>query len=321
MTPAVAGAAAASADDCEGSISLSCTGLLPPPPETAPAPEPEPAPAPAPAPSEPAPADGLTAEGAVDRLLSLIDADRRALGLAGLAETATLAGVADTHSRSMADQGEIWHNDDLFTEATKARLGIRLVGENVASNVSIDDAHRRLMASPGHRANLVSSTFVQVGVGVARAGDTWYITEVFATPVAPAAAPASGAPTTRSPARPPAPSVVPAAPEGAPAAPAPSLVTDAEGPGETPATVAAPSPAELPVPPSVATRAAAPARSLAATGAAIALLAVAGLGLWARTPVRPDLRLNHVSGRMGAWMRSTLRPAAGLPHPRRLGAP
>lgn len=328
------GAALASACD-DGTLSLSCTGLVPSP-EPEPEPEPEPQPEPKPEPQPPAPPpepDGPAAEEiatdghAVDRLRSLIDAERRSHGLSGLEARSPLSDLAAAHSRSMAERGELWHNDDLFTPATKDRLGLRLVGENVAANVSIDDAHRRLMASAGHRANLLSASFQQLGIGVARAGNTWYITEVFATPA------------TRRPT---------AQPTAVPAATSPSAVRPPAAPPSTAAAAAgATSPAPPPVPasagsmvavsldvpapsgaaPSLASARPVPDRSSPSRAPAVVAVALL-LGVAAAVMLVPNVRSTLVAHKSAdlstfpAWTsRLQLLRAVVGPRLRRLGAP
>jgi hypothetical protein len=80
----------------------------------------------------------------------------------------------------MASGHDIWHNDALFTRATKTRLGARSVGENVALNDDAAGAHARLMASEGHRANVLTARFDAAAVGAVRGDDgRLYVTEVF----------------------------------------------------------------------------------------------------------------------------------------------
>lgn len=166
----------------------------------------------------PVSAEGGASE--VDHLVGLVNGERAAAGLPALRVDAPLDHEGAAHSARMAEAGTIFHNDDLFTPATKDRLGAKTVGENVASNASLDDAHRRLMASDGHRANILSAAFDRIGVGVVQVGSTWYVTEVFvqsrvaaapkpapspSTTAAPAPATTAPAVTTTSVQRPPAP--------------------------------------------------------------------------------------------------------------------
>ena len=168
---------------------------LTPPIGCAPDPEEPPeAPAPPPEPDPPLPVDPPAVlppdtDAAEARLLVLINDDRRTLGLAEVTARADVEEIADGHSAAMAARRDIWHNDAYFTEATKRRLGAARVGENVALNRDADDAHRKLMASPLHRANILDAGFTVVGIAAAADGDgRLYITEDFLEPVRVAAA-------------------------------------------------------------------------------------------------------------------------------------
>lgn len=141
---------------------------------------PPPLPAPPPAEQPPTPADAQVAE---VRLLELMNRERVAAGLNPLTPRDDVQAVAREHSARMAAAGDIWHNDEFFSRESHGRLGARSVGENVALNRSVDDAHARLMNSPGHRANIMSQRFSVVGVGVATdASGRFYITEAFVEP-------------------------------------------------------------------------------------------------------------------------------------------
>ena len=59
----------------------------------------------------------------------------------------------------------------------------RAVGENVAYTSTVTRAHTLLMNSPAHRANILSTTFTQVGLGVAKdSHGTVWVVEVFRKP-------------------------------------------------------------------------------------------------------------------------------------------
>lgn len=144
------------------------------------------------------------------RLLELANQARAAAGVAPLAMRGDVTAIAQGHSDAMASEGDIRHNDAYFTASTRQSLNAKSLGENVAMNPDIDDAHNRLMNSPGHRANILDPKYTVVGIAVSRTGDgQHYITQNFVEPK-PAAAPA------------PAPAPAPAKPAvAAPAAPAP----------------------------------------------------------------------------------------------------
>lgn len=168
-----------------------------------PAPQPEPAP-PSEAPQQPQQpqqpqaAPGHVAE-AVSRILVLMNNERRSRGLPQFTQRGDVSAISRGHSQAMAAAGTIYHNDAYFVPATKRGLDAALLGENVARNVDIDDAHRRLMNSPGHRANLLDARFTVVGLGVYRSSaGSLYVTQNFVQPVARSAASAAPAATPRA---------------------------------------------------------------------------------------------------------------------------
>ena len=131
-----------------------------------------------------------------------IHAERATAGVPAYSEQADLAAVARRHAERMAAEGRLYHNPNLANEVE----GWEAVGENVGRGPSVDEIHRAFMASPSHRAGILSTTFTQVGVGVAIAadGEIW-VAQVFRKPAAaPAPAPAP-APTTTTTAPPPPP--------------------------------------------------------------------------------------------------------------------
>lgn len=161
------------------------------------------------------PAASLPASAA--HLFALVNQDRADAGLPPVAARGDVESIAVGHSFAMAKSGSIWHNDDYFTESTRARLGASVLGENVASNSSIDDANRRLMASPGHRANLLDRRFSVIGIGVVDDGTGYlYITEDFVDPITAARIVAAGAPRHPAPAAAPAPVALTSAPSPGP---------------------------------------------------------------------------------------------------------
>ena len=143
--------------------------------------------------ASPAGAESLTFDDPMGaaRLVVLANEDRSAAGLAPLELRYDVFEIADAHSRRMAVAGDLFHNDGYFTAEVRQRLSARSLGENVALNRSVDDAHARLMQSPGHRANLLSPKFAVVGMAVVRTADGMaYITQNFVEPLAaPAASP------------------------------------------------------------------------------------------------------------------------------------
>ncbi len=99
-------------------------------------------------------------------LLQLVNRERVSAGLGALESRGAIVTIASGQSHAMAARGDIWHNEAYLTSSTRSSLGAGAMGENVATNGSVDDAHRRLMASPGHRSNILDGRFDAVGISV-----------------------------------------------------------------------------------------------------------------------------------------------------------
>ena len=181
------------------------------------------------APPPPAPVSSVDA---ARRLLDLANAERQKAGVGALTPRDDLTAIAVAHSERMAQAGDIFHSTTFMTTAVKQLLNAGVRGENVAYNGDVEAAHARLMASPGHRANILDSRFSVAGFGVVRHADgRWFITENF---IQPAGAPRTAAPRAAAPAP-----ARAAAPKPAPA-PAPAPV-----PTTAPPTTAAPAPVAI----------------------------------------------------------------------------
>ena len=109
------------------------------------------------------------------QLLVLVNNERVIAGLSPLTLSNVAVEVAESWSQHMAATGELAHNDLWFSTSTRQRAGAGVVGETVALNASVEDAHRRLMASPPHRANILDQRFHMMGLAVVAdaAGMKW----------------------------------------------------------------------------------------------------------------------------------------------------
>jgi uncharacterized protein YkwD len=114
----------------------------------------------------------------------------RARGQEGAGELSyddTLSEVAREHSRRMRDDGFFAHVDpngnDFSDRLRQAGVHVMVAGENLAivegSGSPASNAHRAFLNNPGHRANLLDGRFTHGGVGVARRGDSFWITQLF----------------------------------------------------------------------------------------------------------------------------------------------
>ncbi|MGH9176935.1 MAG: CAP domain-containing protein, partial [Acidimicrobiales bacterium] len=131
-----------------------------------------------------APPAPVSSVDAARRLLDLTNAERQRAGVGALTTRDDLTAIAVAHSERMAQAGDIFHSTSFMSAAVKSLLNAGVRGENVAYNGDVEAAHARLMASPGHRANILDARFSVAGFGVVRHADgRWFITENFIQPL------------------------------------------------------------------------------------------------------------------------------------------
>ncbi len=113
------------------------------------------------------------------RVVQLVNAHRAAAGLRPLRVSTCADRYAEDWSATMVRTGAFAHRPSLKTVLTACRA--RSVGENIAYGaVSADQMVAMWMRSPGHRANILSSSFTHIGVGAARtSGGRTYGTQNF----------------------------------------------------------------------------------------------------------------------------------------------
>jgi uncharacterized protein YkwD len=59
---------------------------------------------------------------------------------------------------------------DPFERMREAKIRFETAGENLALAPTVQVAHRGLMNSPGHRANILNAQFGRVGIGIMDGG-------------------------------------------------------------------------------------------------------------------------------------------------------
>ncbi len=120
-------------------------------------------------------------------MAELINVEREARGIAPLSFSPELAQVARDYSARMAAVGQINHELSRPVEdrIRDVRPNTCTFGENVSKHTSIDYSLADLMLSPGHRSNILSPRFVEIGIGIVRGEDDFlYITQEFTGPCA-----------------------------------------------------------------------------------------------------------------------------------------
>lgn len=139
---------------------------------------------------------GLSLEQLEDKLFYLVNRERGERGLTELQHDSRLRAMARAHCLKMMSEKKLAHDfpgyERLAERAVRAGLYFSELGENVASGDTfvMRFYHEQLMASPGHRENLLNDRFRQLGIGIGLSRGVYYITQEFASlfsAVAPAA--------------------------------------------------------------------------------------------------------------------------------------
>ena len=109
-----------------------------------------------------------------EKMLTLINAERMKRGLRALLPDKELVPVARAHSIDMFARSYFSHQTpEGLTPADRVKkAGVRylVMGENLALGQTLSICHRGLMNSPGHRANILSSAYGRVGIGILDGG-------------------------------------------------------------------------------------------------------------------------------------------------------
>lgn len=152
----------------------------------------------------PAAPEAIDADAAAERaVLSLVNQTRGRVGLPPLSVDPVLQEVARAHARDMYLRGFFAHETpecgeadgdrprrragpkppgctDPFDRMRAGEVRFRVGAENLALAPSAEAAHRGLVASPGHRSNIVNPSFTRAGIGVIRGPFGLMVAELFA---------------------------------------------------------------------------------------------------------------------------------------------
>lgn len=107
------------------------------------------------------------------QMINLVNQERTSRGLSALTYEPKLQTVARGHSADMLKRGYFSHySPEGKTVADRAEaegVDFLVIGENLAYAPSLETAHQGLMNSPGHRANILSTDYHKIGIGIANA--------------------------------------------------------------------------------------------------------------------------------------------------------
>jgi hypothetical protein len=126
---------------------------------------------------------GPAISSAEKRIFEELNRERASNGLSALQWDDHAASAARVHAQLLAENGKLSHQ--FSGEATlPERLGatgarFTVSAENVARTEYIEDVHPALMGSSGHRANILSTSYNAVGIGVVENQGRIYVTQDF----------------------------------------------------------------------------------------------------------------------------------------------
>lgn len=137
------------------------------------------------------PGAGLSVAQIETRSFSLVNAAREQQSAgAQLAFDEIISRAARSYSEAMRDQGFFSHyapgGQDVRDRLRAAGVKFSKAGENLARVVRAGDpagmAHDQFMNSLTHRTNVLNPDYQYMGVGVAKLGDEYWITQIFIRP-------------------------------------------------------------------------------------------------------------------------------------------
>lgn len=107
-------------------------------------------------------------------MIDLVNQEREKVGLKTLSFDSQLRVIARRHSADMFTRGYFSHyspeGKTVVGRAEEAGVDFLVIGENLAYAPTVELAHRGLMNSEGHKANILSKDYGKIGIGVLDGG-------------------------------------------------------------------------------------------------------------------------------------------------------
>jgi hypothetical protein len=118
------------------------------------------------------------------QLFDLVNRERERAGVSKLEWNDNLARAALRHSQLLDEHQDLSHQF-AGEPSLQERVGVtgarfNSVAENVAEAPEVAVAHKSLMESPGHRANILNPDYNAIGISIVQHGQELYVTQDFA---------------------------------------------------------------------------------------------------------------------------------------------
>ena len=116
--------------------------------------------------------------------LNLLNSDRERYNLPPLTIDPELSRIARIKSADMRDHQYFAHESPTYGDVRSMlrQFGYTYAaaGENIAHHATAEKAQAAFLSSPGHRKNILSSTYTKVGIGIAvDPKGFFYLTQIF----------------------------------------------------------------------------------------------------------------------------------------------
>lgn len=107
-------------------------------------------------------------------MLELVNKERQQRGLNPLVMDTELVHLARMKSQDMIEKNYFSHTSPTYGSPFEMMkdygVAYRYAGENLAGASTVEIAHRSLMNSPGHRANILNANYKKIGIGIISGG-------------------------------------------------------------------------------------------------------------------------------------------------------
>lgn len=141
-----------------------------------------PAPTPTPTPSS----DNYTQEACstqAQQMLNLVNSERNKNGRSALALDPELCRIALAKSQDMVAKKYFSHTSPTYGSISNMLktfgYSFTSAGENIAQHSTVEKSHAAFMSSPGHRQNILSSSWKKVGIGIVQNNGYVTVTQIF----------------------------------------------------------------------------------------------------------------------------------------------
>ena len=118
------------------------------------------------------------------QVLAALNQSRAQAGLPALQSNSYLVDAARRQSMLLVQHHALSHQFpgelSLTERLRSAGLFFTAAAENIGVNSQLEDVNEMFLRSPGHRANMLSTSYDSVGIGVVHRGRDYWITEDFA---------------------------------------------------------------------------------------------------------------------------------------------